>query len=184
MSKFTTHTLETAPERARAILEGAKKAYGRIPNLLGKMAEAPALLDGYTAIGKIFDSTSFTPTERQIVLVAASRFNECDYCIAAHSVIASSQGVPKEVIDAIRDDRPIADSRLEALRRFTTQVVEQRGHLSEEQVRSFLDAGFVQAQILEVVLGVGMKILSNYTNHIAETELDAAFSARAWKKAA
>ena len=68
-----------------------------------------------------------------------------------------------------------------ALRLFTTQVVDKRGWLSAEDVGNFIAAGYSQAQILEVVLGVAMKTISNYTNHIAGTELDAAFADFAWQ---
>ena len=181
MTDFAPHSIETAPEPSKAMLENAKRTYGQIPNLLGAMAEAPALLEAYTSTGKIFDNTSLSSTERQVILIAVSVVNECVYCVAAHSVIASMQQVPDEVVDAVREDRPIADARLEALRTFATQVVDQRGFVSDGQVRSFLDAGYTKAQVLEVLVGVGMKTLSNYTNHIAKTELDAAFASRAWR---
>jgi len=94
------------------------------------------------------------------------------------------QKVPGEVVAAIREDRPIADPALEALRRFTVAVVRSRGYSSAAETRDFLAAGHGPQQVLEVVLGVGMKTLSNYANHIAGTPLDAAFGAGAWSKAA
>ena len=181
MTEFHTHTIESAPEASRPMLEGAKKAYGAVPNLLGVMAEAPALLEAYITIGQIFEKSSFTPTERQIVLIAVSALNQCEYCVAAHSVIASMQEVPRDVVDAIREGRPIADAKLEALRTFAAAVVAHRGFVADDEVQAFLDAGYSRPQVLEVILGVGMKTLSNYTNHIAGTELDSAFSSRAWK---
>ena len=181
MNAFKTHTLETASAGSRPLLEEAKKAFGSIPNLLAVMAEAPALLESYKTIGKIFDSSSLTATERQIVLLSVSRFHECEYCMAAHSVIASMSRVPNDVVDAIRDDQPIGDTRLETLRLFTIHVVEQRGLATEGEIDRFLEAGFTQAQLLEVIVGIGMKTLSNYTNHLAKVELDATFASRAWK---
>jgi len=153
-----------------------------VPNLLGTMAEAPALLNAYTTLAGIFDKTSFNPTERQVVLLSVSYENSCEYCVAAHSVIASMQKVPADVVEAIRKNQPITDPRLEALRRFTTAVVASRGWPTEEQTSAFLAAGYGRQQILEVVLGVGMKTLSNYTNHLAGTPLDAAFAKAAWSK--
>ena len=181
MTEFHTHTIESAPEASRPTLEGAKKAYGAVPNLLGVMAEAPALLEAYVTVGKIFDKSSFTPTERQVVLITVSALNQCEYCVAAHSVIASMQEVSRDVVDAIREGRPIADPKLEVLRAFAAAVVTHRGFVTDDQVQAFLAAGYGRAQVLEVILGVGMKTLSNYTNHIAGTELDSAFSGRAWK---
>ncbi|MGE3993953.1 carboxymuconolactone decarboxylase family protein [Pseudorhodoplanes sp.] len=148
------------------------------------MAEAPALLKAYVALSEIFDSTSLNATERQVVLLAVSYENNCEYCIAAHSVISGMQRVPDNVVQAIRVGHPIADRKLEALRRFAAAVAKTRGWPSDADAAAFLDAGYTSQQALEVVLGVGMKTLSNYANHLAETPLDQAFAAAAWSKAA
>lgn len=131
-------------------------------------------------IGQLFEKSSSSPTERQTVILATSRFNECDYCMAAHSVIAGMQEVPTDVIEAIRDDRPIDDPRLEALRVFTNTVVETRAHVSSGDIEAFLAADYSKAQVLEVIFGISFKTLSNYVNHVAETPLDDAFATQAW----
>lgn len=181
---YPVHTIETAPEAAKATLTAAQKGYGFIPNLLGVMSSAPALVEAYTTLAKIFESTSLTPSERQTVLLTTSYENDCSYCVAAHSAIAAMQKVPQDVIGAIRDGAPIADGKLEALRRFTRAVVVSRGWPTEAELHAFFHAGYGEQQVLEVVLGVGLKTLSNYTNHVAEAPLDAGFSAVAWAKAA
>lgn len=79
---------------------------------------------------------------------------------------------------------PIADARLEALRKFTAKLVEAGGWLQEADVSAFLMASYTPADVLDVVLGVGQKTLSNYTNHLVGTELDAAFAGRAWQTSA
>ena len=184
MMTYSVHTVETAPEAAKETLIAAKKGLGFVPNLFAVMAEAPALVKAYTTLSRIFDETSFSATERQVVLLTVSYVNGCEYCIAAHSVIAGMQKVPGDVVQAIREGRRIADRKLEALRGFTAAVVSARGWPSEEALGAFLGAGYGKQQVLEVVLGVGMKTLSNYTNHIAGTPLDQAFSGAAWSKAA
>lgn len=181
MTNFNTYSLDTVPEAGRETLETVQQAYGFVPNLIGTMVESPALARAYLDIGKTFGESSLSPTEQQIVLLTVSRFNECEYCMAAHSTAAKLGDVPASIVDALRADRPLDDPRLEALRRFTHQVVEQRGWAGEEAVEAFLGAGFNRAQVLEVVLGVAMKTLSNYTNHIAKPELDAAFQAAEWQ---
>ena len=181
---YRVHTIDTAPAAAKEILSGAKQSLGFVPNLYAVMAEAPALLKAYTTLSRILDETSFSATERQVVLLAASYVNNCEYCVAAHSAIAGMQKVPNDVVKAIRDGQPISDKKLEALRRFTAAVVTLRGWPSEADTQAFLAAGYGPAQILEVVLGVGMKTLSNYANHIAGTPLDQAFAPVAWSKVA
>lgn len=181
---YTVHTVETAPETARGALAETQKAFGFLPNLLGVMAEAPALLKAYQTLGGLFETTSLSAAERQVVLLATSYENGCEYCVAAHSVIAAMQKVPNDVVHSIRDGEPIADPKLEALRRFTVTLVRERGWPSEADINGFLAAGYGHQQVLEVVLGIGMKTLSNYANHIAGTPLDQAFASAAWSKAA
>ncbi len=95
MSDLKVHTIESAPEASRPILDKAQKTLGFVPNLYGVLAESPATLEAYVTLGSILDrSASFTATERQIVLLTASFENGCDYCMAAHSAIAGMQRVP------------------------------------------------------------------------------------------
>lgn len=181
MATYIPHTLNTVSDEGREVLEQVTSNYGFVPNLIGNMVEAPATAKAYLALGGLLGETSFSETEQQVIMLAVSRYNECTYCVGAHSAIALMQKVPADVVESIRNDTPIGDARLEALRQFTTQLVDKRGWLSEENTGKFLAAGFTRQQILEVVLGVAMKTISNYTNHIAQTELDSAFAEQAWQ---
>lgn len=181
---YQIHTIETAPEKSKAILEGEKSKLGFIPNLYAVMSESPELLNTYLSISDALGQTTLSATELQIVLITASYVNNCDYCVAAHSVISSMQNVPKEIVESVRQNKPIADEKLEALRKFAYAVVEKRGFVPEEETQNFLSAGYTKQNILEVILGVSLKTISNYTNHIAETPLDEAFTPAKWKKAA
>ena len=180
MSDFKTHTIETAPPDAKPSLEGAQNAYGFVPNLLGTMATAPALLDGYLALAGIFDGTDLSETERQIILMTNNRLNGCVYCMAAHTTIAQMAKVPADVIDALRAGTRIADPKLEALRTFAAIINETRGWPSDADVAAFLAAGYTRQTVLEVILGTSLKVMSNFTNHVADTEVDAAFAPNAW----
>ena len=131
----------------------------------------------------LFDKTSLSPTERQVVLLAISAENECTYCVSAHTVIAQMQDVDADAVEAIRTGEPIPDDKLEALRRFAVEVVTTRGWPSDQTKQTFHEAGYSEAQALEVILGVGMKTLSNYTNHAADTPLDSPFADAAWEPA-
>ncbi|MCI0405370.1 MAG: carboxymuconolactone decarboxylase family protein [candidate division Zixibacteria bacterium] len=180
MISFKVHTPETAPEGSKNTLNQTKKALGFIPNLFGTFAEAPAALNGYAALSEQFDKTSLSPAERQVVLLATSFENECHYCMAVHSTLAKMVSVPADTIRALREGRPIQDARLEGLRQFVRKLVQKRGWVSGEDVQAFLNAGYRQPQILEVLVGVTLKTLSNYTNHIAQTPLDPAFEPAKW----
>lgn len=174
------HTIDTAPDAAKGLIDKAHAKYGFLPNLLGVMASAPPLLEAYMTLAGLFDNSSLTPTERQTVLLTVSAVNQCTYCVAAHTVIAQMQHVEQDVLDAIRADQPIQDARLEALRRFTEAIVTSRGWPSAQATEAFHKAGYTPSQALEVVLGVGIKTMSNYTNHMAQTPLDNAFASADW----
>ncbi len=180
MTDFTTHTIQSAPDAAKPLLEGAQKAYGFVPNLLGTMATAPSLLEGYMSLAGIFDKSDLSETERQIILMTNNRLNGCSYCMAAHTTISQMANVPADVIEALRTDSPIADAKLEALRTFAAVINETRGWPSDAEVEAFLAAGYTRQTVLEVILGTSLKVMSNYTNHVAATEIDAPFKPNAW----
>lgn len=185
MSTFTTHTIESAPEASRPLLESANKQLGFVPNLYGNLAEAPVALKSYFDLSAAFDKTSLDPVARQVVLLTASVENGCEFCVAAHSVIARNMvKAPDAVVDAVRDRKPIPDEKLEALSSFTRTVVRERGWATGASLQAFLDAGWTKQQALEVVLGVAMKTLSNYANHLTGTETNEQFASEAWNKAA
>lgn len=178
---FPIHDHDSASEAARDALEGARATFGFIPNVLGIMAESPALAEAYMTLAGLFEEKSdLSATEQQVVLLTCSRYHECTYCMAAHTAASGMQNVPDEVVSALREDRPLPDERLEALRQVVRQLVDQRGHLSESQLRAFLDAGYSQRQLLDVLVGLAQKTLSNFTNHLAETPLDKPLQGAAW----
>ena len=172
---YQVHDIDGAPEASKPLLEKAESAFGFIPNILGVMAESPALLEAYMTVSEVFEKTDFSATEKQVVLLAVSQDNGCGYCKAAHSGIASMQKVPDEVIKAVVEGQSIDDDKLEALRTFTQRVVSTRGNPEGSDIDAFLEAGYSKRHVLDVIAGVGMKTMSNYTNHIAETPIDKQF---------
>ena len=180
MAPITPLSIDTAPDASKPLLEKAKAAYSFLPNLLGNMAHAPALLEGYMMVATIFKKTSFTDTEQQIVLMSNNLLNGCKYCMAAHTTIAQGAGVADDVIEALRTNTPIKDPKLEALRQFSQVMNISRGNPRPNDLKAFLAAGYTEANILEVILGTAMKTLSNYTNHLSETPVDDAFADNAW----
>jgi uncharacterized peroxidase-related enzyme len=171
--------VDAAPASVKATLDDVRKRYGFLPNLYRVFAQAPIALDAYLAVADIFNRSSFSATERNVVLLTVSRANECRYCVAVHSTVGDMQKDPQDVIEAIRNDQPIGDPKLEALRRLTEALVNGRGHADAEIAR-FVAAGYQPSQVVEVLVGVTLKTLSNYTNHLAITPLDGVFEGRAW----
>ncbi len=182
MTKYIQHTAETAPENSKPILEAIKKNMGFVPNLMATMAEAPVMVESYLTMMGLFDKTDLTPTEREIILMTNNRLNGCTYCMAAHSTVAKMHGVDADVIQALREGTPVADPKLEALRKFAEIVNESRGWASEEQVEEFLAVGYTKQTVLEVIVGTSLKVLSNYSTHIVTPPLDKAFEPMAWSQ--
>lgn len=128
-------------------------------------------------------NSGFTPVEQEVVFVTISIANGCEYCAAAHSFLADQVSkVPLEVTDAIRDGKEIPDAKLKALSQFTRVMFEKRGNLSPQDVAAFLEAGYQEKQILEIILALAVKTLSNCANHIFGTEVDDMFKGRTWTK--
>jgi len=177
--QFPIHTIETAPPESRPALEAIRQRYGFIPNLAAVFAESPGAFSGLLGALKAYDdeSLTLTPLERQIVLLAVSVVNRCEYCTAAHSMLAHSLGLARSDTDALQQGRKLADARSEILRRFTAALVANRGYVDGPALAEFLDAGFTKAQVLEVILGVSLKTLTNYANHVAKPPVNDEFAA-------
>ena len=182
MSDYPMHTLETAPEKSRPLLEASQKEMGMIPNLHAVMAESPSVLQAYQTLHQLFVDSSFDNEETTVVWQTINVENACHYCVPAHTGIAKMMKVSDDIIDALRDEKPLPDDRLEALRTFTLAVMNKRGNVSKEDLKAFYDAGYGRQQVLEVILGLSQKTLSNYINHIAETPVDEPFEKFRWSK--
>lgn len=179
-------TTEDPNPAVSAPLKAVQAGMGMVPNMYGAMVNLPALLDTYShGYGKFRAEAGFTPVEQEVVFLAISRFNGCHYCVAAHSFVGDMMSkVPTEVTDAIRDGRPVPDAKLETLREFAHVMTESRGNPTPAQTQAFLAAGYTEEHILGIILAISVKVISNYSNHIFHTELDAGFAGRAWSAAA
>ena len=178
---FEYHTPETAPEGSKPIMEAGQKAFGFVPMLHRVLAESPATYEAYTTNYRLFtENTSFNATEQQIVMMTMNLINECHYCMAGHTGIMKMQGVPDDVIESLRAGTSLADAKLEALRVFTIGLIEKRGHIGDDALQAFLDAGYSKKQAIEVLIGLAAKTISNFTNALAHTEVDEPMKAFAW----
>ena len=106
--------------------------------------------------------------------------HECKFCVPAHTLVAKLMKVDETITNALRDKTPLPNEKLEKLREFTLILVRNRGKATEEEVSVFLEAGFTRKNILEVIVGISQKVLSNYTNYLANTPLNKEFQAFAW----
>src|SRR5260370_29056983 len=173
---FTPVTIATAPEASKPLLENIQKSLGFIPNLMATFANNPIVLQGYLALESVFERGSFTPRERQIILLATSVENDCSYCTAAHSTIAQSfLYTSSEVVAAVLNGQPVPDAKLNALVALDTEIRRQRGNVKDKTLQKFIAAGYKKEQVMELLLGIALKTISNYLDHICPTKIDQAF---------
>ncbi|MBL4591937.1 MAG: carboxymuconolactone decarboxylase family protein [Phycisphaerales bacterium] len=177
---YTLTDPANANQAQQEIFEKANKRFGFVPNIVNAFSESPVLAAAMLGLYAKFDDTLFNAVESHVVLQTINVLNECHYCVPAHSTIARNGGVDETLDDALRRNEPLADSKLETLRQFTTQMVQQRGHVSQDQFASFIKAGYTRQSALEIVLFITVKTLTNYGNHITGTDLDEAFKPLEW----
>ena len=139
------------------------------------VAEAPTLLKGYQVLHELFQNTSFNAEELTVVWQSINVEHDCHYCVPAHSAIAASMKVDQGIVDALVNKTPLADAKLETLRETTLAMTRERGVISDELIEKFFAAGYGQQQLLEIIVGLSQKVMSNYTNHLANTPVDEPF---------
>lgn len=174
MSSYVTYTVETVPHASRAALVAVSRKFGFVPVLLGKLAGFPAALTNYRGVAAAFAALSLTPAEQQVVSMAVNVFHACEYCTAAHSLAVLKAGLDRGTVDALREQRPLSDPRIEALRVFTLALTEGGGCLRPGQTEVFLAAAFEQAQVLDMLTGPAARVISNYGAYLTDPPLDEA----------
>lgn len=180
MTRFPLHDETTAPEAARPMFARVTGSMGFMPNVFRRLAEEPAALEAYLDIDRLLDGSALQAGEKQVVLLTASRVNGCDYCVAAHTGGSMKAGLDDATIKALRAGADLPDARLDALRRFTEEMVRERGFVSDTAMQDFLGAGYTPQHVLAVILAVAMKTISNYANHITKPPLDSQLESFAW----
>jgi uncharacterized peroxidase-related enzyme len=177
---FVLHTAATAPKGSAEILDAVQKAWGFVPNLHRVLAESPAALEAYAALWGIAEKTAFSAIERNVAYLSIIYENECTYCMAGHSNLSRMSHVEDEHIAAIREGRPLSDAKLEALRVFAASVTRNRGVVSEAEIAAFKAAGYDNRAVLDLLVLAATKLISNYTNHLADTPLDPFMKGAEW----
>lgn len=182
MTTLNVHNIETAPESSKALLENSQKDYGMIPGLHGVLAGAPGILEAYQTLHQLFVNSSFNNEELTVVWQTINVEHACHYCVPAHTGIAKMMEVDDNITEALRNESPLENPKLEALRTMTLTIVRNRGQVTQEDLNTFYAAGYEERQVLEIILGLSQKTISNYVNHIANTPVDAGFKKFAWSK--
>jgi alkylhydroperoxidase family enzyme len=180
MTIYPIHTVDTAPENSKQALQGLRQAFGLIPNLAATMANSPPLVNSFVATSGQFSAARFTGAERQILLLSNAVANSSTWAVAFHSTMALKEGVAEAEVEAIRGGGLPGDSRLAALSTLTRALIDKRGHLDAADTDRFTAAGFDDDHVLEVITGVAISTLANYTSNISQPPVEEPFQAKAW----
>ncbi len=181
MLNYPIQTMASAPDGSKAALEQLQQAFGVIPNLAAALANSPKLINSLVGVFQQVHSSSLTEQEIQVVLLTDAVTNTSTYAVAFHTALALQQGISPEETGAIRLRRAPTDKRFAALSTLAKTLIEKRGHLSAQELDSFIAAGFTKEQVLEVVAIVAASTITNYGGTIADPPLEEPFQQYAWR---
>lgn len=171
MSRITALDPALATGQTAELFTAVKSKLGVVPNLMRTFGHSPAVLNAYLGYSGALAAGVLPAKVREQIALTVAEANACDYCLAAHSLIGKGAGLsPAAITDARRGQA--AEAKTDALLKFAAAVVETRGVVSDEALAAVRSAGASEAEVVEVVAHVALNILTNYTNHVAQTVVD------------
>jgi len=173
MSRIPLHTLDSAPDASRPLVERAIANNGFMPNLIGVLAGAPVALETYLTVSGINARASLPLAEREVVQITAARIHGCDFCVAGHTAVATKKAqLPGAQVLALQKGQPTGEARIDAVAALTASVIATRGAVPDAALVQWRAAGYSDAQALEVVLGVSLATLCNFANNLAQSDIN------------
>lgn len=170
MTKFTIPVRGEVSEKNQAIFDNLQKGLGFVPNLYAYYAKHETALGDYLALQN--RKSTLKAKEREVINLVTSQINGCRYCQSAHTALGKMNGFTDEQVIELRNGTASFDSKLDALAKFTASVVENRGKATEESKEGLFAAGYTEANLIDVVIAVGDKTISNYIHNIADFSID------------
>lgn len=170
MTQFAIPTRQEVSENNQAIFDNLKNNLGFVPNLYAYYAKSETALADYLALQN--RKSSLKAKEREVINLVVSQINECQYCLAAHTAIGKMNGFTDEQILEIRTGKATFDEKLNALAVFTHEVTLNRAQVSEESKQALFAAGYTEVNLIDIVIVIGDKTISNYVHKITDFEID------------
>jgi uncharacterized peroxidase-related enzyme len=173
MSRLPTPvSIEASPAASQPLLQAVKKQLGVVPNLFRLVGNSPAALEGYLGLNGALAKGALEAPTRERIALAVAEINGCDYCLSAHSYLGKNLAKLSDAEISANRDGGSTDPKAEAAVQFAVKLVNARGHVSEADVQAVKQAGYADAQVIEIVLHVALNTLTNYVNEMAKTEID------------
>jgi uncharacterized peroxidase-related enzyme len=173
MSRLPTPaSIEASPAAAQPLLQAVKKQLGVVPNLFRLVGNSPAALEGYLGLNGALAKGALEAPTRERIALAVAEVNGCGYCLSAHSYLGKNLAKLSDEEIALNRDGGSTDPKADAAVRFAVKVVNARGHVSDADIRDVKNAGYNDAQVIEIVTHVALNTLTNYVNEVAQTAID------------
>ncbi len=170
MQKFQVPTREEVSESNQAIFDNLKQNLGFVPNLYAYYAKNETALVDYLALqGR---KSTLSAKEREIVNLVVSQFNGCRYCQSAHTALGKMNGFTEEQILEVRGGRASFDEKLDSLAKFTLAAAANKGQVAEDVKNELFNAGYTESNMIDIVMVIGDKIISNYIHNLTGFEID------------
>lgn len=170
MNTFSIPSRDEVSTDNQAIFDNLNKALGFVPNLYAFYAKNDTALGDYLALQN--RKSSLKAKEREIVNLVVSEVNGCRYCQSAHTALGKMNGFSDEQILELRTGNASFDEKYHALAEFVREVAMNRGNASDSVKDAFFDAGYTEANMIDVVIVIGDKVISNYIHNLAGFEID------------
>ncbi|TVT40964.1 carboxymuconolactone decarboxylase family protein [Amycolatopsis rhizosphaerae] len=177
---FTDHTLESAPAASRRFMQGTADHLGYLPAATRRWAASPHLLEGFGKLNVLFETTTLDPLAREVVILTVATRNACHLCVAMHTAKLTKLGAAEELISALRERRPLADERLDAVRVLTLRILDTAGAVDDTALQAFFAHGYTRQHALEIVLGIGTYTMSTLANALVQAPVDEQLEPYAW----
>ncbi len=163
-----TTTIDTD---TKATLDAIKAKIGMVPNLYATFAQSPSVLNGFLGLSEALSKGALTAAQREIVALATAQANQCHYCVSAHTLLGKNAGLSAEGVLAARNGKA-ADAQDNAVATLAARLVETRGSVSDTDVAAARTGGLDDARIVEVIAHVALNVMTNFTNNVAQTDID------------
>ncbi len=170
MEKFSIPTKNEVSESNQVIFDNLEKALGFVPNLYAYYGKNETALADYLALQN--RKSTLKAKEREVINLITSQINGCRYCQSAHTALGKMNGFTDEQIIEIRKGSASFDSKLDALVKFTAAVVSNHGNANQAAKDAFFAAGYSEVNMIDVVMVIGDKIISNYIHNLTGFAID------------
>ncbi|MFT7352594.1 MAG: putative peroxidase-related enzyme [Flavobacterium sp.] len=170
MQNFSVPTKEQVSQTNQDIFNNLTKGLGFVPNLYAYFAKNETALGDYLTLQN--RKSTLKAKEREVINLVVSQVNNCHYCLSAHTVLGKMNGFSDEQILDIRKGNATFDTKLNALIQFTKDVTENSGKASQKSKDAFFAAGYSESNLIDVVMVIGDKIISNYIHNLTDFAID------------